>query len=112
LPEADGISFRQQNLFGEKLQMTIQVAPASKRTLWTGRILSSLPRLLFVFTGTFGWLKPALAAPGFAHYGYPDGGLLRVAQSCMRSRVRRSSARFFGAILMTGLSGGSDGCAQ
>jgi hypothetical protein len=40
--------------------------------LWAGRIISALPVLLMVFGGTFGVLRPAVAAPGLLRYGYPE----------------------------------------
>jgi DoxX-like family len=85
-------------------------APAiSKTSLWAGRILSALPVLLFVFTGMFGLLKPAVAMQGFVHYGYPDGSLLRITivelACALVYAIPRTSV--LGAILMTGYLGGA-----
>lgn len=88
---------------------SVEVAPVSKKMLGAGRILSSLPVLLFVFTGMFSLLKPALAAQGFAHYGYPDGsslGITIVELACaIIYTIPRTAA--LGAILMTGYLGGA-----
>jgi hypothetical protein len=81
----------------------------SKKMVWAGRILSGLAVLVFVFTGMFGLLKPALAAQGFAHYGYPDGAMLRifiVEIACVvLYAIPRTSV--LGAILLTGYLGGA-----
>ncbi len=91
------------------MQSTAQPSVASKKMLWAGRSLGALPVLLFIFFGTFSLLKPALAAPGFAHYGYPGGSLLRIAiieiACAVVYAIPRSSV--LGAILMTGYLGGA-----
>jgi hypothetical protein len=88
---------------------TTQTAPASSVKLWAGRILSALPVLLMVFTGAFGILKPAMAAQGAAHYGYPDGAMLRITIveiiCAMLYAIPRTSV--LGAILLTGYLGGA-----
>jgi hypothetical protein len=91
------------------MQSATQIARASKPMLWTGRVLSALPVLLFVFTGMFGLLKPAAALQGFVHYGYPDGAMLRIGIveiACVIVYViPRTSV--LGAILLTGYLGGA-----
>jgi hypothetical protein len=93
----------------ENMPTSVEVAPVSKKMLWAGRILSSLPVLLFVFTGMFSLLKPALAAQGFAHYGYPHGSLLGITivelACAIIYTIPRTAA--LGAILMTGYLGGA-----
>jgi len=86
----------------------VQNAPVSKK-IWAGRILSALPVLVLVFTGTFVLLKPAAAMQGFAHYGYPDGAMLRITMveivCAILYAIPRTSV--LGAILMTGYLGGA-----
>jgi hypothetical protein len=94
---------------GGNMPTSVEVAPVSKKMLGLGRILSSLPVLLFVFTGMFSLLKPALAAQGFAHYGYPDGSLLRIPIVELACAIIYAIPRtaVLGAILMTGYLGGA-----
>lgn len=91
------------------MQTTAQVAPTSKKMLWAGGILSSLPVLAFVFTGMFSLLKPGLAGQGFVHYGFPDGSLLSITiveiVCAIAYAIPRSAV--LGAILMTGYLGGA-----
>jgi hypothetical protein len=91
------------------MQSATQIVPASKPMLWTGRVLSALPVLVFVVTGMFGLLNPAAALQGFAHYGYPDSAMLPIAIAeiaCVIVYViPRTSV--LGAILLTGYLGGA-----
>jgi hypothetical protein len=91
------------------MQSATQTAPASKKMLWAGRILSALPVLLIVFTGMFGLLKPTSASQGFAHYGYPDGALWPIfiveLVCALVYAIPRTSV--LGAILLTGYFGGA-----
>ncbi len=84
-------------------------APASNKMVWTGRIVSALPVLLFLFTASFGLLKPAMAAQGAAHYGYPEGVLLRITIVEILCAVVYAIPRtsVLGAILLTGYLGGA-----
>ncbi len=84
-------------------------ADVSKTSLWAGRILSGLPIALFVFTGLFSLLKPAVAAQGSAHYGYPDGALRPIALVEIGCAVVYAIPRtsVLGAILLTGYLGGA-----
>jgi hypothetical protein len=77
--------------------------------LWAGRVLSSLPVLLFAFTATFCLLNPAAAAQGFAHYGYPDGAMLPITFVELACAIVYAIPRtaVLGAILMTGYLGGA-----
>jgi hypothetical protein len=87
----------------------IQSEPASKTSLWAGRILSTLAVLLFAFTAAFGLLKPEVARQGFAHYGYPDSAFLRITIVEIICAVMYAIPRtsIFGAILLTGYLGGA-----
>jgi hypothetical protein len=91
------------------MQSATQDGAVSKTSLWAGRILSALAVLLFVFTGMFGLLKPAVAQQGFVHYGYLDGSLLRITivelVCALVYVIPRTSV--LGAILLTGYLGGA-----
>jgi hypothetical protein len=91
------------------MKTTVETTPASKKMLWAGRILSSLPVLLFAFTATFCLLNPAAAAQGFAHYGYPDGAMLPITFVELACAIVYAIPRtaVLGAILMTGYLGGA-----
>jgi hypothetical protein len=91
------------------IPMTAPTAAVSKTSLWAGRILSALAVALFVVTGLFSLLKPAVAAQGFAHYGYPDGALLPIALVEIACAIVYAIPRtsVLGAILLTGYLGGA-----
>jgi len=91
------------------MKTTVETTPVSKKMLWAGRVLSSLPVLLFAFTATFCLLNPAAAAQGFAHYGYPDGAMLRITFLELACAIVYAIPRtaVLGAILMTGYLGGA-----
>jgi hypothetical protein len=87
-----------------------QNAPASKKMLWAGRILSALPVLLLVVAGIFCLIKPDIAGKGFVvRYGYPEGALPRIAIVEIACAVLYAIPRtsVLGAILMTGYLGGA-----
>jgi hypothetical protein len=86
-----------------------QSTPTSKAGLWTGRILSALPVCLFLTTGMFVLLKPAAALQGAAHFGFPDGVLLRVTIVEIACAILYAIPRtaVLGAILLTGYLGGA-----
>jgi hypothetical protein len=62
-----------------------------------------------VFGGTFGLVKPAVAMPGFLHYGYPERLLLPICiveiVCAVLYAIPRTSV--LGAILLTGYFGGA-----
>ncbi|MFZ1049615.1 MAG: DoxX family protein [Candidatus Sulfotelmatobacter sp.] len=91
------------------MKTTVETTPVSKKMLWAGRVLSSLPVLLFAFTATFCLLNPAAAAQGFAHYGYPDGAMLPITFVELACAIVYAIPRtaVLGAILMTGYLGGA-----
>lgn len=88
---------------------TIVKNRVSKKALWTGRILSALPVLLFLFTASFTFLKPEVAMQGFAHYGYPPNSALRIVIVEVACAVVYAipQTSVLGAILMTGYLGGA-----
>jgi hypothetical protein len=91
------------------MQSVTQAAPASKKMLWAGRIISALPVLLMVFAGAFGVLRPAVVVPGFAHFGYPERLLVPICiveiACAIVYAIPRTSV--LGAILLTGYLGGA-----
>ena len=53
-------------------------APVSSKRLWAGRIISALPALLLLFSGTMKLLKVPAVIEGMAHYGYPEHLILYI----------------------------------
>jgi hypothetical protein len=91
------------------MQSGTQAAAASKKRLWAGRIISTLPVLLLLFSGALKLMKPAPVVQGFAHFGYPESfilsiGILELACTVVYLIPRTS---VLGAILMTGYLGGA-----
>jgi DoxX-like family len=86
-----------------------QTAPASRKTLWTGRIMSTLVVVFPVFDGVIKFFKPAPVVEAFAHLELPVSlavGLGIVLLSCtVLYAIPRTS--ILGAILLTGYLGGA-----
>jgi hypothetical protein len=84
-------------------------ALVSPKRLWAGRIVSALPALLLLFSGTMKLLRVPAVIEGMAHYGYPEHLLLYVGMlevGCTIVYVIPRTA-ILGAILMTGYLGGA-----
>jgi hypothetical protein len=91
------------------MQSTTQKAPASKKTLWAGRIISALPILLLLFAGVMKLVKAVPVMQGMARYGYPEHliiiiGTLETLCTVIYLIPRTS---ILGAILLTGFLGGA-----
>jgi len=95
----------------EKLMMSTQTwfAFSSKRMLWVSYILSALPALLLLFSGTMKLMRPPSVIEGFVRLGYDEGlalGIGIVELLCtVLYLVPRTSV--LGAILLTGFLGGA-----
>ncbi len=86
-----------------------QPAPASKAMLWIGWILSILPSLMLLFSGTMKLLKAEAVVTGFAELGYPEQLILPlgiVEVGCTLVYLFPRTA-VLGAILVTGYLGGA-----
>jgi hypothetical protein len=86
-----------------------QPAPASKTMFWIGWILSILPSLLLLLSGTMKLLKSPTAVEGFEHLGYPEQlilvlGIVEVGCTLVYLFPRTAA---LGAILVTGYLGGA-----
>jgi hypothetical protein len=94
----------------EKLmQSATQPAPVSKKMLWTGRIMSALPVLVFLMSAVMKFLNPAPVVEGFTHLGLPESlalglGILELACTVVYVIPQTS---VLGAILLTGYLGGA-----
>ncbi len=84
-----------------------------KRTLWTGRVLSALPVLMMVTSGTFKLVGGLTGNPGmlqsWAHFGYPPAALLPIGVLEIACAVVYAIPRtaVLGAVLVTGYLGGA-----
>lgn len=91
------------------MQVHTQAVAGSRKMLWAGRIVSALPVLMLLFSGTMKLMKPVPVVQGFAHYGYPERlilliGVLEIASTIVYMIPRTT---VLGAILMTGYLGGA-----
>jgi hypothetical protein len=86
-----------------------QPAPASKAMFWTGWILTVLPALMLLFSGSLKLMKPDDMVKSMDHLGYPERllfalGILEVACTLVYLNPRTA---VLGAILLTGYLGGA-----
>ena len=93
----------------ELMSMVTHDAPVSSKRLWAGRIISALPALLLLFSGTMKLLKVPAVMEGMVHYGYPEHlilyiGMLEVGCTIVYLIPRTA---IMGAILMTAYLGGA-----
>jgi hypothetical protein len=91
------------------MQLNAKIANEPKGMLWTGRILSGLVVLLFVFDGVGHLMKPAPVVEAFGRLGYPlsaSVGIGVLALICTAIYVTPRTS-IFGAILLTGYLGGA-----
>ena len=91
------------------MQTHNETAPASRKMIWAGRIVSGLTVLMLWFSGIMKVMKLAAVVQGFAHYGYPERLLLLIGFLEIASTVVYVIPRttVFGAILMSGYLGGA-----
>ncbi len=84
-------------------------APVSTGTLWTGRVLSTLPVLLLLLSCGMKLSKNPQVTEGFAKFGFPPGlevsiGVVELICTVLYV-IPRTAA--IGAILLTGYLGGA-----
>lgn len=81
----------------------------SPKMLWAGRIMSTLPVLMLLFSGVLKLLQPAFVVEGMTRLGYDERlalglGLLELACTVVYVMPRTA---VLGAILLTGYLGGA-----
>lgn len=84
-------------------------ASSSKAMIWTGRVLSTLPVVLLLFSATMKFLQPPEAVQGFEHLGWPQRYAIAlgvVEVTCTLLYIIPQTA-VLGAILLTGYLGGA-----
>jgi hypothetical protein len=91
------------------MQSDTYSASSSKKTLWTGRIISALPVLFLLMDGVMKLAKPAVVVESTVKLGYPETVILPLGIVLLACTVLyvipRTSA--LGAILLTGYLGGA-----
>src|ERR1700681_2564341 len=91
------------------MQAIAQTPPASKKALWTGRILSTLAVLFLLMDSVMKLIKAPAAVKGTIELGYPESvvaGIGVVLLVCTVLYVIPRTA-VFGAVLLTGYLGGA-----
>jgi DoxX-like family len=88
---------------------TASPRPTSKAMFWTGWILSILPSLMLLASGTMKLLNPPDLAKNFEHLGYPASlalvlGIVEIASTLI---YLVPPTAVLGAILLTGYLGGA-----
>lgn len=91
------------------MSVAIDIVPAPKGQLWTGRVLTGIAALFMLFDATIHLLKPEPVVTGFAQLGYPISVAVPIAIIefiCIAVYLIPRTA-IFGAILLTGYLGGA-----
>lgn len=91
------------------MQSPIHAAPASKKSLWAGRLSSALAILFLLFDSAGKLLKPAPVVEGTVQLGYPESAILGIGiveLVCLSLYVIPRTS-IFGAVLLTGFLGGA-----
>jgi hypothetical protein len=84
-------------------------APASKKFVWAGRVVSALPALMLIFSGVLKLAKPTQVVEEFTRLGYSENVILGIGileLACVAVYVFPRTA-VLGAILITGYLGGA-----
>jgi hypothetical protein len=84
-------------------------APVSKKALWAGRVMSTLPVLMLLFSAAMKFAKTPKVVDGMAFFGIPESlllglGILELACTIIYIIPRTA---VLGAILLTGYLGGA-----
>ena len=91
------------------MQSVAQTAPASKKMLWAGRVVSAIPVLFLLLDGAAKLFKPAAVVEATVKLGYPEGVILGLGLVLLICTVLYAVPRtaVLGAILLTGYLGGA-----
>ena len=88
----------------------LQTNPFQKNSIWAGRIISALPIMLLLFSGTMKLLKPEFLVNSFVkEFGYPESVILGIGIAELASTLLYviPHTSVLGAILLTGFLGGA-----
>ena len=91
------------------MQPTTQLKPASKKMLWTGRILTILVVLFLLFDCSIKILQVRAAMEGTMQLGYPASTVLPIGIILLICTILYIIPRtsLLGAVLLTGYLGGA-----
>jgi DoxX-like protein len=92
------------------MSTAVSPVPAPKRAkLWTGRVLSALPILLFVMTGCFSLTRSPQMVASMKQFGYAESSIVLIAVLEIGSALLYAipQTNVLGAIVMTGYLGGA-----
>lgn len=91
------------------MQQVAQALPAGKGWLWTGRALTGLATLFFVFDGVAKLFKPAPVVTATVGLGFPESEIVGIGITLLICTalyvIPRTS--ILGAVLLTGYIGGA-----
>lgn len=83
--------------------------PRRTGVLWTGRVLSGLAILFFLFDGVAKLLKPAVVVSATVGLGFPESEIVGIGITLLICTVLYAFPRtsILGAVLLTGYLGGA-----
>ena len=86
-----------------------QTRHASKKMIWSGRILSVLSAIFLLFDGAMKLVKPAPVVEATSRLGFPESALTGVGLALLGCTILYLIPRtaILGAILVTGYLGGA-----
>jgi len=91
------------------MQSDIQTSPISKKALWAGRIISTLPALFLLVDAVMKFVKPKPVVDATVSLGYSENVILPLGIVLLICTVLYLIPRtaILGAILLTGYLGGA-----
>src|SRR5277367_94671 len=91
------------------MELNSQTTNAPKWMLWTGRVISWLCSVLFLFDSVAHLMKPAPVVEAFAQLGYPLSASVKIGVVLLVSVVIYliPKTAVLGAVLLTGYLGGA-----
>jgi DoxX-like family len=94
---------------GKSMQAVNPAGPASKKQLWTGRIITGIVALFLLFDAVTKIIRESNVLQAFARLGYPAGSAVAIGTVLLTCLVIYLIPRtaVLGAILLTGYLGGA-----
>ena len=91
------------------MQPNTQVAAVSNKTLWAGRIISTLPVVFLLVDGVMKVMKAPVAVEGSIQLGYPEKVVVAIGVVLLICTLLYviPQTSILGAILLTGYLGGA-----
>ena len=91
------------------MQQDHQVSAPGAGGLWTGRVLSGLAILFFLFDGVAKLFKPAVVVTATVGLGFPEGEIVGIGVTLLICTALYIFPRtsILGAVLLTGYLGGA-----